>query len=1292
MIRTRRLVWFAFVVLASLVFAEETKPAVFAPPFANAGAVEKEANAKPYLDAKNVCFVFGGKRVAFMGPGNFTIFAGEQKVAEQYMTFSSPYSKWFATNAVKLRMAKKYDGGTLCITERIIDEKNGVYTLKGLVPCHPKDAKPEEYKVFTWEQTAKIRPDGKLEIYFRNDADDAYMASRPYNNLNGFYFKLGEGITYKATQPRMNDKKLPLRWKYFNFSLSNASGKVCDVEVNTPSNLNENQKRQSFYFTIPKSKEERFIIDFLDYGGAEKHIEGGVNFKKADDLVLPESDSRNLIPNPYFAEGKKYIRDGGYQCFPRGYADMKLATDKVLFGRYALPAGSYRLASIPSDPGTYTLSFFLNGKGSLAISVETKVPYSSTLSKRQAYDTKGEWKRFEYTYAFKNVGYQLPSINFTGGVADGFQLEKGSKATEFDAPSISANFIAPSEGGNGFFESGKAQKLSFEISTLKDSYQGEIVFTVRNFYREVVLTQKKQVDFKKGEYPVIELKTPEKGFADGVYTIEMKSGKNLTFFRFSVMPYLKNTHATAKIFSPCYSGFWGTVDNCPEYYLRRLQQVGYGSLGHNPVFTDNVMKLFQKYNILVFDSGCVSRSPAAKYVKSYPELADKIVPGHVYFGVSQKGVPHSEKTKKKGLVADYRITGGWNEEYKAKFQEAVKQNLKKLPGRLAYGMGSEMPDEIKGDPHYIDLLVAYFEAVKSVYPNAHPYEGGAANMQIRDGVAEMDRTLTQLTKRWPVSLVACHPYCGKDPTEFHDQFAAWLAMLKKHNLEKAMITFPEFMHYYPYAAELWECRASSAEKNAIRSAMTYDLGWTERMSAALYARNYLTVLTQFQRMVCVTSAVYNTGNDFLDVDMSSRASAKAVNTIGVLLGNPRQYLGDCSFGSKVRCFVWETEDGTPLAAVWSDDNKFSSGFEPFPMVKIDYPDARFIDLMGTERTSAAKGTFQLTPFPYFIRGKQGDNVRFMEALKDAQIDGVPQLPCLLNGALASADCIDFTFRNDRAKAVEGDFIVNNASHKINVAPHGTQVVSVKLAEKLVPGKIQKINLDWIFKSEGKSFNGAFNETALAIPCFDGDWNKVPVMKMPCSTKSKAQEESGYPGDFDVSMQAAWTAEALCLRVDVTDDTLTAGDEPGCRWNYDICQIFMDTRCSARQSRLNTFDDDDYDYALMPAKDGTKCDVWRSLSPFIQYTLGTAAPKDRQLVTEFPAKFTRTAKGYVYEVAIPKAYVLPIKLTPGWNFAMGIYVADRDKAKSIKQSQFLGINPKGGCWNKPLNWPVCVLTE
>ena len=326
----------------------------------------------------------------------------------------------------------------------------------------------------------------------------------------------------------------------------------------------------------------------------------------------------------------------------------------------------------------------------------------------------------------------------------------------------------------------------------------------------------------------------------------------------------------------------------------------------------------------------------------------------------------------------------------------------------------------------------------------------------------------------------------------------------------------------------------------------------------------------------------------------------------------------CVNHGKNRGYLRETGDGTPLAAVWSDDHKLSSGFTPFPKVKMAYPEAKFIDLMGAERKSAVPGEFQLTPFPYFIRGKRGDHARFMDALKEARIAGVQQLPCLISGVLSNADSVSFTFRNDRAKSVTGKFLVGGKSFAVDVAPRDTQTVSVKLAKKIVPGRLQKIGLDWKFQSEGKTFDGSFRETAMAIPRFNGDWSKVPVMKMPCAARTMVHEKRGYPGDFEVSMQSAWTDDALCLRVAVTDDRLTAGSGPGCRWNYDVCQIFIDTRCSARQSKVNSFDDDDYQYDIMPTEDGKRCEVWRSLSPFVQYTLGTAAPKDGQLAPEIPA--------------------------------------------------------------------------
>ncbi len=1271
-----------------------TVQGAFEPPFAAKAtkpATDKKEQATPYLDTENSTFVFGNKQVIFSGAGNFTILEAERKIADFYMTFSSAYGNWLATNCSKCTVTKTYDGSPLCITERTLDKETSTLVVKGLAAYHEKSAAPEDYKPVAWEQISTLLPDGRLEVIFRNAASDKLMNSRPNQNLNGYFFNLGQGISYSSVKHRLHEKGLAMNWRYYRITLNNGTADSCMITVDRPSILNENPKRESFYMTLPNGKEQRYVIDMLNFGAKAKKVPGGIDFQCADQLTLPASPCRNLLPNPYFASGKQFVNLGGYHAFPGQELDLPLATLPVLFGKYSLPAGEYQFASVPADPGTYTFSFYLNGKGTYTAAVGNHEPYKKLGRSSGMYDTKGEWQRFEFSLTSATPGILAPAITFSSGVLDGMQLEAGDKATEFDASALAGKLVADTENGVGFFESGKPQNIALELSTLKTEFKGKVTVTVKNFYRETVLSFEKDLAFRKGHYPLLTIPAPEKGFADGVYTIELKSGAEVSHFRFSVMPFLKNQHATAKIFSPSYGAFWGYVDECSETYLKRLRQIGYGCQGHTPSIGPKVMALYQKYGIIPFDASAAARAPIVRYQKIFPELADKLVTGHVYFGVMDNWYPIWEMVKEKGLLADYRLLGGWNEQYKAKFQEAVKTVLKKNPGRFAYGIGGEWPEEIKGDPHYPDLVLAYFEAVKSVYPDAYPYEQGAANLQIRDGVAEYDRFLGQIKERWPIKLVSGHPYNG-DPTEFYDQFMAYLDVLEKHDLKDAIIAFPEFMHFYPYGAPLWDCNPISAEKNSIKSPLSYDLGWTEQMSAAYYARCYLICMIKFKQMICVTSAVTSTANLRLDIDMTPRVSQKVINTLGTLLGNPKKFLDDCSFGTKVRCFVWESEDSTPLAAVWSEDKQLSSGFVPFPKVTFNYSEAQFIDLMGVVRTPEVKGQFQLTPFPYFIRGKKGDNARFLAALKDAEIEGAVRMPCTVSGKVADATAVEYTLTNGRAKEVVGKFTVEGQSFQLLVPAHGSQKITVKVPEVFSPGQVHKLDQQWTLEANGASFNGTFKETVVAIPKFTGDWTKVPAMAFPCYSKTKLDEDRGYPGDFDATFQAAWTPEQLYIRVAVIDDCLTAGDGPGCRWNYDVCQIFMDTRCSARTNGKNVFDDDDYDYALMPTVDGKACQVWRALSPFVQFTLGTAAPKDKQLAPEIPARFTKTENGYVYEAEFPAAYVLPIKLTEGWNFALGVYVADRDKGDGVKQAKSLAIDPKGGCWNKPLNWPIAVLVE
>ena len=87
-----------------------------------------------------------------------------------------------------------------------------------------------------------------------------------------------------------------------------------------------------------------------------------------------------------------------------------------------------------------------------------------------------------------------------------------------------------------------------------------------------------------------------------------------------------------------------------------------------------------------------------------------------------------------------------------------------------------------------------------------------------------------------------------------------------------------------------------------------------------------------------------------------------------------------------------------------------------------------------------------------------------------------------------------------------------------------------------------------------------------------------------------------------------------------------------------------------------------------------------------------APRSKAFEPEIPAKFMRTEMGYVYEVAFPAKYLLPIRLTKGSAFGFSLFVNDRDNtAGRVKSS--LTLTPDGTpSYNTPHLWPVILLWD
>ena len=257
---------------------------------------------------------------------------------------------------------------------------------------------------------------------------------------------------------------------------------------------------------------------------------------------------------------------------------------------------------------------------------------------------------------------------------------------------------------------------------------------------------------------------------------------------------------------------------------------------------------------------------------------------------------------------------------------------------------------------------------------------------------------------------------------------------------------------------------------------------------------------------------------------------------------------------------------------------------------------------------------------------------------------------------------------------------------ISIEPDKNCTVKVPLPEALSYDAVKTVKVPLIWNDGRQTIRKDYTFSAFLVRPFTGKWESIPAIHMTNRTKKRAND------DLDASFQLAWCKDSLNLRITVKDNKLSAGSGNRNRYNFDAAQVYIDTLCTGRRSGKKGYDDDDYDYTLMPSADGRRLEIFRHVSPFMQYTLGTAAPKDNTVVSEFGGTFTRTADGYIYQVAFPAPYVRPVELTPGWNIGFGLMVADRDDGNKPEQHLSLSTVRGKGCYNAPHTWPVAVFAD
>lgn len=1087
----------------------------------------------------------------------------------------------------------------------------------------------------------------------------------------------------------------------------------------------------------------------LDFRGGPKQEDsgasmGGVDFKSLEKLDLPDyKASRNLFSNPSFEQGMyglnflggmgtwpspvdegvamgpdPFVIDSGDAKF--GKASLRITTpdrDKTRFFWFNLCS-----MSVPAEPGKYTLSFYARcdhpGQTVDMSLNQTHIDCSAFVRIEKKPTT--QWERYAITFDVKermplNVRISAYNRGVPGHVwIDGVQLEKGDKATEFTSRPVMGQLLTAVEGN--FLPVQMRDGMDARLClTAAPGAKGSATVKVKDFLGAELFS---------GEFPFVcaddgtaTIVLPFDGkFGEGVYVLRadyrLDSGaKSYEHYRFSLMNFLSNKHRLKSLFGGA-AGLSRSVN--AKKFPARFQALGLGSLCwvYDPLHANQqLMESFRRHGVEIFNGttdqwvGWWSPKPAP------PEVGG----GNYLYATSERKL-----TECVGELKDYLAilnapdAAVWNAKYPfdaayiAKLKPIVEAYVKKCPGITRWGLNGEMLNKLGADVspelmnRFIEVQVAFRDAVKRGNPDAQVYSDAPTWL---GGRTEIAKTLELLKGRFKYDIIACHAYGDPETQDanLHDFFE----MLDTHGYGDTSLFCPEAMLWGAYNIPQWGFTQSQIMGTGwFAGALSYDMGWTEKISAAYVARTWLAALKYQDRVKCFNSQMAGYTGFALDADLTPYAEQKIPNTLGNLLGDA-YFKEDIRFAPSVRCYVFEDAQKRPVAAVWCHHPALDAGemAPPTGVVAFDGLPVEAFNLMGSEVKLAAavdgETKIPVSNFPHFFRGPAGSLERLAAAFRQASVidDKGIFSPLLFNAKPIAPDRASLEI-NNLAGEQSGTLTVNGKSTPLLVKPGEANALPIDLPQPLSSAKITENKLPVTFTGKSKvsadaSFRGLLIQHAKAPMTIDGelgDWADVPEIKF---TNAFGRERISSDADLSGSFRAAWDKEGLYLAIAVRDDKfIHLSKEFSGRWNNDCLQLYIDTRANARGRNQPGYDEDDYDFALYPDPDGKSAIFYVQRAVNQQLALTGITPPNNTPLPNVATAFKLVPGGYVYELLIPSKYLLPAKMEKGWAFGLGLYVADRDTtARETGVDKALTLSPEGtGCFAKPSQWPTALLWE
>lgn len=1093
---------------------------------------------------------------------------------------------------------------------------------------------------------------------------------------------------------------------------------------------------------VSGTRKTRFYLDLRTGTETQRKTENpaGIDFKKIENLELPDRSSKNLFRNPSFEQGfhEYHLYHYGYDPIPGkwhkepfvidgkdSFAGEKSLMIRILNDRDTDPRSLRKAANLSTspvilEPGIYICSFYAKGDGADQIlnvwfnRFRSGSSYGALRKAIRSYPLTKEWKRYSFTFQLdlpKPIMFHMNAVakSKSGTVRiDALQLEKGSSATPFETKAVEGELRTSAP--DHFISAKTAVDAKLRLHTAP-GVKGNATVSVKNFFNEPLFQQK--FPFTANQNGIAELALPLDGkLGKGIFMIrtdyELEDGRRCyDQHRLTVADFLENKHPLKRMFAKQYGG----MDLDLPDFLRladRLRKVGIGSETHLTQHEKQYFDAYRAFGIEPVDG--VVYSPV--YRDGRQKAGFAILKQKPYRDYPQLSDTENILIRDFYLEADGRITP----EYLKKLKEAVKTYVSARPWIKVWGFGWEVfagfpvswwsktndPDEAAAK--FALLLKAFAEGVREADPSAKIYQDQPCSMTPENSIPETDRLLAACRKLGvKFDIIGFHPYrfSPENPDLDADAQTAFRMMKKNGYSDTTPVYWGEMMHWGPYNIPQWNTKSSSWSGSPVtwngQCTLSYDMGWTEKLSAAWRARAWLVALKYADRILTAQSG--NTNNFALDYLYTPRASQMVSNTLGNILGDAR-FRADIRFAPYIRAYVFEDARKRPVAAIWCHKESVDEGRSDAPVAEADFGDSleTILDLMNQERSfEPGKLRFPVMSTPLFLRGKPGTLPAMIAALERATvISGEGISPLMLSANPVAPDRMKVTMKNFLSAPFRGTL----NTRPVEVPGNGFAAVELPLPDRLTDSAITQENLPAVVTANSGqryqydlSFRAQLVRSVPENVTLDTlDWKQISPVVMTNYYKNNADPS------FRASYRAAWNRQGFFLEVSVTDPKFVHKEFPvtETRWDNDSLQVYFDALADARFRTVRGYDENDYDYAVYPNAAGTDSIVWRFRSADQQLGLGIHAPKDNTVAGDIPSSFTRTENGYRYRVFFPAKYLLPAELKQGAAIGVGIMVNNvNDPARKLyhrRVSALSNLTDGQDCSRKPHLWPVFLLQK